>query len=198
LDDSHLHRDVDNAVLSTGSQYSVPTAILCAPTILGVGHGPVKKRSIQVPIYVEAVIKNGRAFVLGDGQNIWDHVHATDIADAFIKLTEEALKPHGGNADWGKEGYYFCEDGEHTWGDFEKKIAEILHAKGAIKSADLEEMTVEDASKIHPWAPILWGGNARSRAERLRKLGWTPKMGNVDESLAEMVDYELESAKKAA
>lgn len=96
------------------------------------------------------------------------------------------------------DGYYFCEDGEHTWGDFDKKIAEILYAKGTIKSPDLEEMTAEDATKIHPWAPILWGGNARSRAERLRKLGWMPKMGNVDESLAEMVDYELESAKKAA
>jgi nucleoside-diphosphate-sugar epimerase len=171
---------------------------LCAPTILGVGHGPVKKRSIQVPIYIEAVINNGRAFTLGDGQNIWDHVNVTDIADAFIKLTEEALKPHGGDADWGVEGYYFCEDGEHTWGDFHKKIAEILYAKGTIKSPDLEEMTAEGASKIHPWGPILWGGNARSRAERLRKLGWMPKMGNVDKSLAEMVDYELESAKKAA
>jgi UDP-glucose 4-epimerase len=54
---------------------------------------------------IEAVIKNSRDFSLGNGQNIWDHVHVTDLADAFIKRMKEALKPHGGNADWGMEGY---------------------------------------------------------------------------------------------
>jgi len=27
-------------------------------------------------------------------------------------LVEEALKPNGGNAQWGDEGYYFAEAGE--------------------------------------------------------------------------------------
>jgi hypothetical protein len=49
LDDSYLHCNVDDAVLSTGSQYSVPTAILYALTILGVGHGPVKETQCPSP-----------------------------------------------------------------------------------------------------------------------------------------------------
>jgi nucleoside-diphosphate-sugar epimerase len=198
LDYSHLHREVDDAILTAGSKFSVPTAILCPPTILGVGHGPVKKRSIQVPVYINAVMERGKAFTLGDGQNVWDYVHVNDVADALIKLAEEALKPHGGGADWGKKGYYFCEAGEFKWGDFHKKIAEILYAKGVIKSADVEEKTAEDASEIHPWGPILWGGNARTRAERLRNLSWTPKETDAHESLAEMADFEIESARKAA
>lgn len=39
-------------------------------------------------------------------------VHIDDITDAFILLAEEALKPGGGKAQWGEEGYYFCEAGE--------------------------------------------------------------------------------------
>lgn len=39
-------------------------------------------------------------------------VHVDDLSDAFILLVEEALKPSGGNAQWGDEGYYFAEAGE--------------------------------------------------------------------------------------
>lgn len=39
-------------------------------------------------------------------------MHADDLADAFILLVEEALKPNGGNASWGDDGYYFAEAGE--------------------------------------------------------------------------------------
>lgn len=38
-------------------------------------------------------------------------VHLDDVCDAFILLTEEALKPNGGNAQWCDEGYYFAEAG---------------------------------------------------------------------------------------
>jgi hypothetical protein len=39
-------------------------------------------------------------------------LHVDDLSDAFILLVEEALKPSGGNAEWGGEGYYFAEAGE--------------------------------------------------------------------------------------
>ncbi len=39
-------------------------------------------------------------------------VHVDDVVGAFILLIEEALKPEGGRAQWGKHGYYFCEAGE--------------------------------------------------------------------------------------
>ena len=35
-----------------------------------------------------------------------------DAASAFILLVEEALKPNGGKAQWGSEGYYFAEGQE--------------------------------------------------------------------------------------
>lgn len=74
LPESALHRNVDDAVLTGGVQNKVPTAIICPPLIYGVGEGPIKKRSIQIPYLSETILKRGRAFTVGDGKNIWDRM----------------------------------------------------------------------------------------------------------------------------
>jgi hypothetical protein len=66
------HRSVDDAVIISGQEYGVPTAIICPPMIHGVGTGPCKKRSIQIPILIEAIVERGRAFTVGQGNNKWD------------------------------------------------------------------------------------------------------------------------------
>jgi len=40
---------------------------------------------------------------------------------------------------------------------------------------------------------VLWGGNCRSRAERIRELGWVPKGADLASSLEEMVDVEIKT-----
>jgi len=105
--ENHVHRDVDMALLEAQKRFSVPTAIVSPPMIHGVGQGPLKQRSIQVPFLIEAILKRGKGFQVLDGENIWDQTHIDDIASAFILLVEEALKPNGGAAQWGQEGYYF-------------------------------------------------------------------------------------------
>lgn len=67
-----LHREVDNSVITCGKEYGVPTAILCPPMIHGVGTGPGKRRSIQVPFLIEGIVQRGRAFTVGEGNNRWD------------------------------------------------------------------------------------------------------------------------------
>lgn len=67
-----LHRDVDDAVITTGKQLGVPTAIICPPLIHGLGTGPLKKRSIQIPYLTEAIVQRGTGFTVGDGNNLWD------------------------------------------------------------------------------------------------------------------------------
>ncbi|KAJ5735851.1 uncharacterized protein N7483_000976 [Penicillium malachiteum] len=190
LPDSAFHRDVDDAVLTTGAQSNVPTAIICPPLIYGVGQGPLKKRSMQIPFLSEAILKRGRGFTVGEGKNIWDHIYVGDVAKACIVLIEEALKPNGGSAQWGPEGYYFVESGEFAWKDIAAKITEIAKDLGKIESAEVDELSVEEASKFHPWAPVLWGGNCRSRATRLRSLGWKPEGPTVWEALPAIVKAE--------
>jgi hypothetical protein len=67
-----LHRDIDDAVITSGKEHGVPTAILCPPMIHGVGTGPGKKRSIQIPFLIEAIMQHRLAFTVGEGNNRWD------------------------------------------------------------------------------------------------------------------------------
>ena len=60
------------AVLEAQRTLHVPTAIVSPPTIHGVGNGPIKTRSIQVPALAEAILKRGKAFQVLEGQNFWD------------------------------------------------------------------------------------------------------------------------------
>jgi hypothetical protein len=72
FDDSHIHRDVEDAVVSTARKHGVTAAIISPPMIHGVGAGPLKKRSIQVPILIDAILKRGKAFQVMEGNNIWN------------------------------------------------------------------------------------------------------------------------------
>jgi len=67
-----VHRDVDMAILEAQKSLHVPTAILSPPLVHGVGNGPLKTRSIQIPALAEAILKRGTGFQILEGQNIWD------------------------------------------------------------------------------------------------------------------------------
>jgi len=138
LGPSYLHGPCDVAVLSTGNELKVPTAIVCPPAIYGIGKGPVKTRNGQLPFLGEEILKRGKGFMINEGKDYFDckstkegfstasksvarrlnnsefisDVHVDDVSNALILLTEEALKPNGGKAQWGAEEYYFCEAGD--------------------------------------------------------------------------------------
>ncbi|KAL9111273.1 MAG: hypothetical protein Q9227_004352 [Pyrenula ochraceoflavens] len=201
---THLHRDVDKAVLEGGAAAGVKTAIVCPPMIHGVGKGPLKKRSIQVPVLIEAVLKRGKGFTVGKGENVWDMVHVDDLAGAYGLLVEEALKADWDRASWGAEGYYFVEGGEFSlmltlffslfpqrWKDVAAAIAEDAMSKGLIKTTDLDELTTDESTRVHPWGPILWGSNCRSRADRLKSSGWRAKAPDVFAEIPGMIDFEI-------
>jgi len=72
FDETHVHRDVDAAVIEAGLSHNVPTAIVSPVTIHGIGEGPMKNRSIQIPFLTEGILKRGKAFTVGAGKNFWD------------------------------------------------------------------------------------------------------------------------------
>lgn len=72
-------------------------------------------------------------------------------------------------------------------------IAKILHVQGIIKSADIDKLSTADALALHPWAPLIWGGNSRSRSDRLHQLGWKAAGPNVFDSLPSMIAEEVKS-----
>jgi hypothetical protein len=70
--ENHFHRDVDIAVLEGNKKFNVPTAIVSPPLLHGIGKGPIKTRSIQIPFLTDAVLKRGKGFQVLEGQNIWN------------------------------------------------------------------------------------------------------------------------------
>lgn len=102
----------------------------------------------------------------------------------------EAAVDHGGKATWGKEGFYFAEDGEHIWGEIAKLIASAAKDQGFLTSDDVVTLSGDEANQqLNPYAWYLWGTNSRCKAIRARKLlGWSPKERRMnEEEIAETV-----------
>ncbi|OAL25021.1 hypothetical protein AYO22_04898 [Fonsecaea multimorphosa] len=113
LPDAAFHREVDKIVLAAGENTLIKTAIVCPPTIYGIGRGTGNQRSAQIPMLAEAILKRGAGFQVGEGKANWTNVHVFDLSNLFAKLVGEALSGQN-KATWGAEGYYFAQGGEHA------------------------------------------------------------------------------------
>jgi hypothetical protein len=198
LPDGALWRNVEKVVLAAHQRSaSIHTAILCAPTIYGAGRGPVNTRGLQINEMTKAVLTRGKGFRIGDGLNRWNEIHMQDLSKMFLDLVDAALQPDGGKASWNKDGFYFTEAGEYTWGDLAHLIAKTVFEKKLINSSEVDILTPDEADKLHPWGRILWGTNSRSRAIRANKvLGWTPTQKSVVEALPEIIEAEALAVEK--
>ncbi|OCL13479.1 NAD dependent epimerase/dehydratase family protein [Glonium stellatum] len=195
LPDTAVHRNVDKVVLAAGTEQSarIRTAIVCPPTIYGPGRGPDNQRSMQAYEMAKATLKRGKGFQVEGGQNLWTMVHVQDLSQVYLRLVEEAVKG-GGNATWGPQGYYFAENGDFVWGDVAKAIAKNAHKKKLIPTAEIDNVTTEEADKLVSYGSYLWGMNSRSRAVRARKiLGWNPTQKSLFDLLPDIVDGEARS-----
>jgi nucleoside-diphosphate-sugar epimerase len=138
-------------------------------------------------------LKRGKGFTVNGGKNTWNSVHVRDLSQLYLKLTEAAAAG-GEGADWNEEGYYFAENGEFRWGEIAKLIAEKAKAKGLIKTDEVDDLSVEEVTKIRPFGPIIWGTNSRGKAQRAReRLGWNPVGPPVEETLDHTIEVEAKA-----
>ena len=74
--------------------------------------------------------------------------------------------------------YWFCESGhEASWKEIGENVGRVLHEQGHLKTAEAKPVSLEEA-KAAGISESQWGygaSNSRSRADRLRELGWKPK-----------------------
>jgi len=194
------HRDVDSFILENAAAYDV---VLVAPTtIYGQGQileGISNPVSQQIPLAIKGALKAKKPQRIGKGLNIWSNVHVSDVADLFILLLEKLLK--GELKDPESQGYYFAENGEHSWGAIHEEIGKILHKKGIAQDASVNEINSdEEIVKAYgfPEAAYYISGNSRAKANKGRKIGWAPKYGGdaVFKSIEADVDYLLSQEKK--
>ncbi|KAI9876213.1 MAG: hypothetical protein M1830_007020 [Pleopsidium flavum] len=192
LPDFAPHRTVDKIVQAAGVDLSdrINTAIVCPPAIYGKGRGPGNQRSIQVYELARCTLEKKQGIQVGAGKTFWSNVHIFDLSDCYLRLVEDAAM-RGGRATWGKEGYYFTENGEQAWGQVSKGIASAAHKQGFLSSEQVVTVSAEEADKLTPHGSMLFGANSRSKAIRARKLlGWSPKERSLNDELPDVVASE--------
>lgn len=193
LPDYALHRNVEKIILAAGTEKAskIKTAIVCPPTIYGQGRGPGNQRGIQIYELAKCTLERKQGFQVGAGRAYWTNVHVFDLSKVYLALVEAAAE--AGTATWGKEGYYFTQNGEHIWGEISKVVASSAQQHGFISSDEVVSVSAEEADKLSSHGSILWGTNSRCRAIRARKLlGWSP----TEKSLIDEIPLAVESEAK--
>jgi nucleoside-diphosphate-sugar epimerase len=194
---SQSHRATDQAVIEGGLAANVPTAIIAPPTNYGVGRGPLNRRSMQVPMLIAAFLKRGKGFTIGEGAATWGQLSVDDTASAVIFMVNEALLGTESKADWGKEGYYFPENGEFSWQEVATATAQYLVGKGVFASAELDRLAAEDTVQYFLYGPFVWGANCRAVGHRINALGWRPRDKSLLDDLPAQIESELKLFKSA-
>ncbi|EMD33972.1 hypothetical protein CERSUDRAFT_117492 [Gelatoporia subvermispora B] len=182
-----LHRNVDLEIVSADKQGYLRSYIILPSTIYGLATGPLVEagvanpHSIQIPYLIKASLQRKRAGIVGAGKAIWPDVHIDDVADLYIVLFDGITK----NPDaigHGREGYYFGENGEHTWMDIGKAIGRALVELGVSESDEPTAFSREELIKYFTSEAMgnYSGTNSRCRADRSRSIGWKPKYTTAD------------------
>lgn len=178
MPDDAPHRVVDKVVIEADGG-KVRTAIICPPTIYGTGRGPGNQRGHQVNELARCTLQEQKGIQVGAGKSQWANVHLYDLSNCFLKLLEAAVEG-GKGATWGREGYYFTENGELAWGDMARFVAMEAHSQGFLSTKDVSIISDEDAKKLTHRGDVLWAANSRCKAVRARKLlGWSPSEKDV-------------------
>ena len=208
LADEQPHRDVDLYIInSADANPLLKTVIVLPPLIYGIGIGPFNRNSVQLPVLVRAALKRHKAEMIGPGEATWNNVHIADLVDAYMIIFDQLLAAYGPDADpkaqsnpyvtTGREGYYFAENGRHSWRQLAEKIGEVLHKKGIAQSAEVTSFP-DDEVESSLWGKFSWyvvGSQSNSKAERIRKLGWKPHRPSLFDSVEEQVDVLVEDSK---
>ena len=170
------------------------TAIICPPTIWGVGRGTGNTRSIQIYNLASAILSKGSAINLPSltpETLFWPNIHIYDLSQLYLSLLESAMTEIGGkagNATWDKKGYYFAENGKHYWNEVVKWIAEEALVQGYMKIKGASDEKREDLASV---GPALWNDGYTCKSIRGEKLfGWKPKQGDLRNEISKIVRSE--------
>jgi nucleoside-diphosphate-sugar epimerase len=208
LPDEQLHRNVALFIInSADANPLLKTAIVLPAFIYGIGTGPFNHSTILVPILLQAALKRHKVEVVGPGEATWNNVHIADVSDAYIILFDQLLAVYGPDAKpnaqhspyltTGREGYYFVENGKHSWRELAEKLSELFYKNGIIKSPEVARLPDDEIENkfLGDFKWSLLGTQSNAKAERLRKLGWKPHQPSLFDSLEKDVESSINNTK---
>ncbi|KAI8980053.1 NAD-P-binding protein [Trametes punicea] len=184
---TNLHRNVDLVVMEADAQGYVRAHIVCPSTIYGIAQGALVQagvsnpHSIQIPALIKVSLARKRAGVVGQGKSLWPDVHISDIADLYITLFD-AIVTNPDKIGHGWEGFYFGENGEHSWYQISRAIGEAFVELGICSDPEPTTFSTEELIKYFGSEAQgnYSGSNSRCRADRGRSIGWKPRYTTED------------------
>ncbi|CAL1702850.1 unnamed protein product [Somion occarium] len=186
LPPSQPHHDVDIAIVEADKQGYLKSYIVVPSLVHGIASGPLvdigiqNPFSMQIPGFILAGLDRGQVGMVGEGRAIWSNVHIDDVANLFLVLFDTILS-NPEKVGHGSEGYFFAENGEHTWYDLSKAIGEALVQAGLSKDSEPTSLTDDELIKYTGSVRgEQMGTNARCRANKARALGWNPTKTSQD------------------
>lgn len=184
LPDTAPHRAIDLAIVRARQElgHGAKVAIMIPPLIYGIQH-EYRRLSIQLPTLTRFALKHGYAGQVGRGASVWSTIHVLDLARGYIALLRWLEQTPAGEVM--ENPYFFCESGHDiAWKEPVAVIGQALHAAGRIKDPSPRTIPEQDYKDLFgEFTPLVVGSNCRSRATRLRQLGWQPREKGVLESL---------------
>ncbi|KAI0844731.1 NAD(P)-binding protein [Daldinia vernicosa] len=197
-------RTAEMGAIDLALELGVKSIVINSATIYGRGTGLFNKTSVQVPLFVRAVLELKKGILLGDGKGVWDHVHVEDLADLYLLILERIVAKGGEGVPSGKKGIIFSGNGRHQWLDVAQGVADAAFAEGLIPSNKLESLTLKEAAKHFmdgqfPEEVVEKAivSNSRTVSSVARSLGWKPTRGEEawKRGFVEEVKAELENRK---
>ncbi|EXJ88988.1 hypothetical protein A1O3_02052 [Capronia epimyces CBS 606.96] len=192
LPDTAAHREIDLAIVrardrlaSAGARAKL--AIVIPPLIYGL-NPKYGRLSIQLPTLTRFALKHGYAGHVGKGASVWSDIHVFDLARAYVVLLHWLERDDSDAADDLRANpYFFCESGhDFSWADAAAVIGKELHNAGRIPSPVPTPIPVQNYDDLFGhFTPWVVGSNSRSRATRLRSLGWEPREKSLFDSLTQ-------------
>ncbi|KAK4688022.1 hypothetical protein P7C73_g2097, partial [Tremellales sp. Uapishka_1] len=194
------HRPVDIAIVVADASSICKSYIILPSNIYGEGKGEIfdlgiaHPESILTPRLIEAALDRGQAGMVGEGLNIWNHVHISDVGDLFQLIYAGAISL---SISHGTAGYYFAATGEFTYFSLASTIGSSLVELGRASSAHPTTFTQAEMDKYFGEHASTWGTNSRAKSERAKMIGWRPKYTDTEtDFLGEIKPEILRHAKK--
>ncbi|KAI0787448.1 NAD(P)-binding protein [Fomes fomentarius] len=201
------HRKIDLLITDADSKGYVHTHIVLPSMVYGIADhalvdaGVSNANSRTIPALARAALDRKRAGVVGKGRAIRPSLHIDDMANLYVALFDSIVRvPEKTGHGW--EGFYFGENGEHTWFQVSKAIGDALVYFGVASEPEPTPFTTEELVKYFGSEKqgFAYGANARCRANRARAMGWKPKFTTDDmlRSIRPAVEAILQKQKEGA
>ncbi len=171
----------ERAVERVSRENRMPLIVVRPRTLVGMGRLGIFQ------ILFEWIMENRNIYVLGNGQNKIQFLHADDLIDCYMFLMNQE-----------KPGFYNV--GTDRFGTLEETLTQLIahagsrskvrHLPKSLAVGTLRSLDVLGLSPLAPWHYLTYGEDFYFDLAPLKELGWQPKYSNV-EMLNETYDQFL-------